>query len=185
MKISANKYVSVTYDLHVGEGDDRELMEQATQERPLNFIFGIGMMLPDFEKGLEGLEQGDSFDFVLPPDKAYGDYNQDYVVDLPKDLFLVNGKFDADTVVEGATLPMMDSEGNRMNGSVLEVKDDCVVMDFNHPLAGETLHFKGKVIDVHEATAQEIADFTARRDGGCGGCGGGCDKCGSDCGGCN
>ena len=51
---------------------------------------------------------------------------------------------------------MMDSNGNRMNGSVLEVKDDIVVMDFNHPLAGETLHFSGEVIDVHEPTAEEI-----------------------------
>ena len=49
-------------------------------------------------------------------------------------------------IKEGNTVPMMDSNGNRMNGSVLEVKDDIVVMDFNHPLAGETLHFSGEVI---------------------------------------
>ena len=60
-------------------------------------------------------------------------------------------------IKEGNTVPMMDSNGNRMNGSVLEVKEDVVVMDFNHPLAGETLHFNGEVIDVHEPTAEEIA----------------------------
>ena len=63
-----------------------------------------------------------------------------------------------------------------MNGSVLEVKDDIVVMDFNHPLAGETLHFSGEVIDVHEPTAEEIAAFSAPA----GGCSCGCDDCGSD-----
>ena len=73
---------------------------------------------------------------------------------------------------------MMDSNGNRLNGSVLEVKDDVVVMDFNHPLAGETLHFSGEVIDVHEPTAEEIAALSAPA----GGCGCGCDDCGSDCG---
>ena len=62
--------------------------------------------------------------------------------------------------------------------ATLEVKDDVVVMDFNHPLAGETLHFSGEVIDVHEPTAEEIAALSAPT----GGCGCGCDDCGSDCG---
>lgn len=56
MKITANKYVAVTYDLNVGEGEERELMEKATVEAPLKFIYGTGMMLPAFEKALNGLE---------------------------------------------------------------------------------------------------------------------------------
>ena len=58
MKIANNKYVAVSYDLNVGEGDERELMEKATAELPLKFVFGMGMMLPAFEKALEGLEEG-------------------------------------------------------------------------------------------------------------------------------
>jgi FKBP-type peptidyl-prolyl cis-trans isomerase SlyD len=115
---------------------------------------------------------------------------EEHVLDLPKSIFEIDGKFDAETIVEGNTIPMMDSNGNHVNGSVLEVKDDVVVMDFNHPLAGETLHFKGKVIDVHEPTAEEIAALTAPSCGcGCEGCGGGCgdhhheDGCG--CGSCH
>ena len=99
-------------------------------------------------------------------------------MDLPKNIFEVDGKFDSEMIQEGNTVPMMDSNGNRMNGSVLEVRDDVVVMDFNHPLAGETLHFKGEVIDVHEPTAEEIAAMTAPA----GGCGCGCDSCGGGCG---
>ncbi len=185
MKIETNKYVAVTYDLNVGEGEERELMERATPEVPLRFIFGTGLMLPAFEKALEGLEAGDAFDFSIEPKEAYGEYNEEHVLDLPKSIFEVNGKFDAENVKEGVTLPMMDSEGNRMNGSVLEIKKDVVVMDFNHPLAGETLHFSGKVVDVHEPTAEEIAALTASAGGcggGCGGCGGGCGD--SGCGGC-
>ena len=177
MKITANTYVAVTYDLNVGEGEERELMEKATTEVPLKFIFGMGMMLPAFEQALEGLEVGDKFDFSLAPADAYGEYNQDHVLDLPKNIFEVEGKFDAEMIKEGNTVPMMDSNGNRMNGSVLEVKEDIVVMDFNHPLAGETLHFSGEVIDAHEATAEEIASFTAHE-----GCSCGCDSCGSGCG---
>ena len=151
MKITANKYVAVTYDLNVGEGEERELMEKATVEAPLKFIYGTGMMLPAFEKALNGLEVGGTFNFSIEPAEAYGEYNEEHVLDLPKNIFEVDGKFDAEMIKEGNTVPMMDSNGNRMNGSVLEVKDDIVVMDFNHPLAGETLHFSGEVIDVHRS----------------------------------
>lgn len=174
MKISTNKSVAVTYDLNVGEGEERELMEKATAEAPLKFIYGTGSMLPAFEKALVGLAVGDEFSFSLTPEDAYGEYNEEHVLDLPKNIFMVDGKFDDETIKEGNTLPMMDSNGSRMNGSVLEVKEDVVVMDFNHPLAGETLHFSGNVIDVHEATAEEIAALTA----GAGGCGCGDSECG-------
>ena len=178
MKISANKFVAVTYDLYVGEGEERELMEKATREVPLKFIYGTGSMIQAFEDALMGLESGAAFDFTITPENAYGEYNEDYVLDLPKNIFEVDGKFDSEMIQEGNTVPMMDSNGNRMNGSVFEVRYDVVVMDFNHPLAGETLHFKGEVIDVHEPTAEEIAAMTAPA----GGCGCGCDSCGGGCG---
>lgn len=184
MRISANKYVAVIYDLNVGEGEERELMEKATREVPLKFIYGTGMMIPAFEDALAGLESGDQFDFSLTPENAYGEYNEDHVLELPKNIFEIDGKFDSEMVKEGNTIPMMDADGHRMNGSVLEVKKDVVVMDFNHPLAGETLHFKGEVVDVHEPTAEEIAAMTSSScGGGCKGCGGGCGD--HECGGCH
>ena len=188
MKITANKYVAVTYDLHVGDGDERELMEKATADRPLKFVFGTGMMIPAFETALDGLEIGSTFDFSITPENAYGEYSEDNVLELPKNIFEVDGKFDAEMVKEGNTLPMMDSNGNRLMGSVLEVKPDVVVMDFKHPLAGETLHFKGTVLEVHEATADEIAQLCQPAGGcggGCGSCGGCGDSCGDSCGGCH
>lgn len=178
MKITANKYVAVTYDLNVGEGEERELMERATTEVPLKFIYGIGMMLPAFEQALNGLEVGSKFDFSLSPGDAYGEYVEDHIAELPKNLFEVDGKFDAEVVKEGELIPMMDAGGNRINGLVTQITDENVTMDFNHPLAGETLHFSGEVIDVHEATVEEIAELA----GPAGGCGCGCDSCDSDCG---
>ncbi len=177
MKIAENKYVEVIYDLNVGEGEERELMEKATIENPLKFIFGTGMMLPAFESALFGLEKGVKFDFTISPADAYGDYNEEHVLDLPKNIFEVDGAFDTEMVKEGNTLPMMSADGTRVMGSVLEVKDDVVVMDFNHPLAGETLHFVGEVIEVHDASADEIAALTAPASG----CGCGCDSCGEGC----
>ena len=183
MKITANKFVSVTYDLNVGDNDDLELMERATPEVPLSFIFGTGMMLPAFEEALHGLAAGETFNFTISPENAYGEYNEESLLELPKSIFEVDGKFDSEMVQEGKTLPMMDSNGNRLNGSVMEVKEDVILMDFNHPLAGETLHFSGEVLDVHEPTAEEIAAMP----GGCG-CGCGDDDCqdgGCQNGGCN
>lgn len=196
MKIEANKFVSLSYDLNVGEGNEVELMERATAENPLEFIYGTNSMIEAFEKNLENLSEGDSFSFTIKPEDAYGEYEEERVVDLPKNIFEVDGKIDENVIFVGNTVPMMDSEGHRLNGSVVEIKDDVVTMDFNHPLAGEILNFSGKVLTVRDASPEEIAALFAPQ----GGCGCGCsdeDKnacgCGDDhnqgnsgcgCGGC-
>ncbi len=176
--IKPGKFVEVAYDLFVGEDGEQELMEKATSEEPLRFVFGLGQMLESFEKQLATLKPGDTFDFVISSQDAYGDFDEDHVIELPKETFMVDGKFDTDMIFQGNTVPMMDSNGNRLNGSVLEVKDNAVVMDFNHPLAGEDLHFVGSVLLVRDATPEEITP-----QHGCGGCCGGDDhECGSSCG---
>jgi FKBP-type peptidyl-prolyl cis-trans isomerase SlyD len=183
MKISEDKFVALTYDLTIEteQEGERDLMERATKEHPLTFIFGMGMMLPTFEKNVEGLAVGDKFSFSLEPEDAYGEFIQENVVELPKTIFEVDGKFDEEKIAEGLTLPMMDAQGNRLMGSILEVKPEVVVMDFNHPLAGETLYFDGTVIDVHEATPQEIAAMMHNESGACSHCHSD-DECGcTDC----
>ncbi|MDY9919823.1 FKBP-type peptidyl-prolyl cis-trans isomerase 2 [Proteiniphilum saccharofermentans] len=171
MQISDNKYVTVTYDLNVGEGEERELMERATAQQPLEFIFGTNSMLEAFENQLRGLSQGDKFSFRLTPEEAYGDYDDTKVLELPKNIFEIDGKIDGEVLFEGNTLPMMDSSGNRLMGSVVSIGDEVVTMDFNHPLAGEIMHFEGTVMGVREASVEEIA---ALFSGGCGCGSGGC-----------
>lgn len=179
MKITTNKFVSLSYDLNVGEGEERELMERATSETPLEFIYGTGSMLEAFEKNIDGLKEGDDFSFTLQPADAYGEYNEEHVVDLPREMFEQDGKLNEEVIFEGNMVPMMDANGNRLNGSVVAVKDDVVSMDFNHPLAGDILNFSGKVLAVREATAEELTALFAPQSGGCGsgcgcGSGGGC-----------
>jgi FKBP-type peptidyl-prolyl cis-trans isomerase SlyD len=178
MAITKNKMVSLTYDLRI-EGAEGELIEQATTERPLTFIYGTGTMLPKFEALLEGLEEGSNFDINLPCEDAYGQLDENAVVDLPKHLFLVEGQFDDEIIKVGNTVPMMSSSGQRMNGLVLEITDENVRMDFNHPLAGEDLFFKGNILEVREATDEEIA---ATLGGGCGCGSGGCGSSEQGCG---
>lgn len=166
MSISANKYVACSYELYVGGDEERTLMEEATPERPLEYIHGMGMMLPDFEKHLFGLNAGDTFDFVLTTEQAYGEPSEENIVELPKEVFSNDqGEFDAARVVVGNALPMYTPEGHTVTGIVLEIGEEIIRMDFNHPLAGETLHFIGKVIEEHEATNTEIEKFFGSSDG--------------------
>lgn len=170
MKIESNKYVTVAYELHVGEEGERELMERATEEIPLEFIFGTNSMLQSFEDRLDGKATGDKFEFTLTPDEAYGEFEDEKIVELPKSVFEVDGEVDEEMLEEGKTIPMMDTEGNRLLGSVVGVENDVVSMDFNHPLAGELLHFSGSILEVRDATAEEIAALFAQDGGGCSGC---------------
>lgn len=183
MKITVNKSVSAEYELYV-EGDnagEQELMEKATAEQPLNFIYGVGMMLPKFEENLFGLSVGDKFDFTIGVEDAYGPYEDENVLDLDRSIFEIDGNLDSEVVYEGNVVPLMDNEGHRINAQVVSVTDTHVKVDLNHPLAGETLHFKGSVLEVREATEKELSALTGG-DGGCSCGSGSCgdDGCGSD-----
>lgn len=176
MNISANKLVILQYRLNVkNDNGEFELMEETTPEQPLQYFHGMGMMLPKFEEQLEGLTEGDKFEFMIPVAEAYGEYEDDNVIDLPKNIFLIDGKFDTDKVFAGTIVPLVDSEGNRLNAEVVEVKDEQVTVDLNHPLAGEDLYFSGRVISVTQPTDEELH---AMMHHGCGGCNGGCGSCG-------
>lgn len=179
LEINKNKMVTLTYDLRVDDANG-EMVEQATAEKPLEFLYGAGMMLPKFESELAGLKETEDFNITLAKNDAYGEVNNDAIVELPKSVFLVDGNFDDELIKVGNTVPMMSSNGQRMNGLVLEINDEVVKMDFNHPLAGEDLFFSGKVIGVREASDEEVAQILSG-GGGCG-CGSGGDCSTSDCG---
>ena len=195
MKITANKSVSAEYELYVdGETEgELELMERATAEQPLSFIYGVGMMLPKFEENIFGLATGYKFDFTIENEDAYGPYEDENVLDLDRSIFEIDGKLDEEVVFEGNVVPLMDNEGHRINAQVVEVTDTHVKVDLNHPLAGENLHFKGSILEVREASEKELAALQGGGGCGCGsgGCGDegcGCDdgeeggSCGSGCG---
>lgn len=179
--METNKYITVAYKLYSIEDGEREFTEEATKEHPFQFISGLGLTLDAFEKQIQELNAGDKFDFTIPCTEAYGEYDEDHVIDLPKEIFLIDGKFDSERITAGAIVPLMTAEGQHINGSVVEVKDDVVVMDMNHPLAGCDLNFVGEVVTSREASNEELAEAARMMSGGCGGCG--CDHCGdSDCG---
>lgn len=143
---------SLTYSLKV----DGQLIEETNASNPLTFLAGVGMMIPGFEKGLEGKAAGDTYDITVSPEEGYGDINKEAIVDLPKDTFKVDGVLQEDLLVAGAKIPMQDNHGNPMQGKVVDVAADTVKLDFNHELAGKTLHFTGEILEVREATPEEL-----------------------------
>lgn len=182
MKVENNKVVAVSYKLEV-EG---KIADQSAPGSPLEYIHGTGMLLPKFEAALAGKEPGDGFDFVLSPDDGYGRYDPSYKIDLPKTAFAVNGQIREDLLVVGRTIPMLNQAGQVVQGTVAEVSEGAVTMDFNHPMAGKTLHFTGQVESVRDASDKELTEGLHGEylppEEGCGGChGGGCHKEDGEC----
>ncbi|MGC6415133.1 MAG: FKBP-type peptidyl-prolyl cis-trans isomerase [Bacteroidia bacterium] len=160
--INPNAVVGVSYQLKLSNG---ELADEATSEQPLLFIHGIGQTLPDFDSNLSGLSIGDNFEFTLTAEQGYGEHNPNYVVDLEKQIF-EGPDVPEDLLTVGNMLPMQDQEGNPLDGKVLEVGDATVKMDFNHPLAGESLNFTGTVLSIREATPEELSHGHVHGEGG-------------------
>ena len=152
MKAEKNKMVGVDYKLTV----DGQIADQSRPGQPLEFIFGTGMLLPKFEEAIEGREPGEKVSFTLSPKDGYGELIAEAVVDLPKNLFMVDGKLAEDILFVGSQVPMSDSQGNRMTGIVKEVGDEHVKMDFNHPMAGKTLNFDVEVVSVRDVTPEAV-----------------------------
>lgn len=147
MKIEKNKAVAVAYALTV----DGKHVDSSKEGEPLEYIHGNHMMIPGFEAALEGREEGDRFEFDVAPEQGYGTFNPKLRFPIPKKAFEVEGVLREDLLVPGTVVPMYNSEGHVVQGTVAEVGEDSVVMDFNHQLAGKTLHFTVEVVSVRES----------------------------------
>ena len=201
MKIEHGKHIAIQYKLTGYEApetqeEDIELedTEETKPDHPFEFIYGVGQLLPAFEKNIEGMQEGDTFDFTLSPADAYGEYDDEKVIALPKKFFCdAQGNFLSKFVVEGGEVPLQNQNGDIIQATVEKITATEVICDVNHPLAGMTLHFVGSIQEVREATEQDklaymrqmTGQFESGCEGGCGGnCGGGCGgNCGGDCGG--
>jgi len=152
MKIEPQHVVSLTYNLYVDQDGTENLVEKTTEEQPLTFLYGAGQMLPRFEENLSTLSTGDAFDFRLPAADAYGEYDDEAVANLPKEMF--EGQ---DLPEIGSLLPLQDNQGNHFQGQVVSVVEDAVIVDLNHPMAGQELHFTGNILNVRPATPEELS----------------------------
>jgi FKBP-type peptidyl-prolyl cis-trans isomerase SlyD len=186
MKIENNKMVSLIYELRENDSNGK-LIEALDENRPLKFIYGTGRLLPSFESNIGLLNAGDPFRFKLDSQMAYGDKREDMIINVPRSVFETDGVLNEDICRVGNEVPMTDSEGNPLTGIINEITDAFVKMDFNHPMAGLDLFFSGRIVEVREATENELA-ATMHSCSGCGtdehsGCGTGeYSGCGTGCG---
>jgi len=156
MKIGKDKIVSMTYIL--SENDVHgNLIQEVSKEQPFVVLFGAGSLLPKFESELEGLKAGETFGFSLKSEDAYGEHQPKAIMELDKKIFEVEGKIDEEMLKVGNAIPMQNEQGQPLNGVVKEITEDKVLMDFNHPLAGVNLFFTGEIVDVREASEEEVA----------------------------
>ncbi len=187
MNSSTNKCITLSYKLYVDGDKGKELVEATTADKPFHFISGFGFALDAFEQKVTAIEKGEKFDFSLSKEEAYGDYDAQQVATVDRAVFCIDGKFDVEHVFIDAVVPLQNAEGQRFFGRVVEISDEKVKLDLNHPLAGKTLHFEGEMLENRDATEEEVKRLIAHLSGGecsCGGhCGGGhCDggHCGGD-----
>ena len=150
MKIDESKVVYIAFQL---KGDDGEIIDQATAEDPLPFIFGKGQIIPGLENALSGKSKGEKFDVSLSPEEAFGSYEEEYVQEATKDMFEDVGEIKLGMDIE---VEMNTEEGEMAAlGRVVKIEEDKVFIDLNHPLAGKKLDYSVEVINVRDQTPEE------------------------------
>lgn len=161
MKIAKNVVPSIAYQVRTQDG---VLVDEAPANQPLEYLHGHNNLVPGLEKALEGKAVGEKFEVRIQPEEGYGEYNDNMVQRVPKEVFQgveeleVGMRFIADTDI--GPLPVV----------ITEIDGDEVVVDGNHMLAGQELHFVVEVVGTREATLEEIAHGHIHQAGGC--CGG-------------
>jgi len=158
MKITHLSVVTLDYTVSNTSG---EVLDTTEGREPLVYLHGSGYLVPGLENALHERVVGDSFEITVPAADAYGEYEESLVQEVPGELF------DGMEVAEGDTFVADTDDGHRPV-TIIEVSEEFVKVDANHPLAGMDLHFKVSVKDVRAATAEEIAHGHIHGEEGCG-----------------
>lgn len=159
MKITANKVAVIHYA--VSNGEDT-LIDSSYDHEPLSIIHGTGYLIPGLENALEGHEVGDKFEVTVSPEEGYGERFDDYVQTVPKEMFA-----EIDDLEVGAQLRATTDDGEQ-TVIVVDMTDDTITVDGNHPLAGIELKFEVEVLEVREATEDELTHGHVHGEGVCG-----------------
>jgi FKBP-type peptidyl-prolyl cis-trans isomerase SlyD len=149
--------VSMEYTLHV----DGEKIDSSEGQDPLQFLVGYGNIISGLEHEMMGMKIGDTRDVVVPPAEAYGEFDEDAFMDVPR------GQFPKDMPLEeGLELTVRDDTGQSRYARIEAIEGENVTLNFNHPLAGDELHFNVKVVGLREPTAEELEHGHVHQNGG-------------------
>ena len=153
MKIENDAVVEIEYTVTLDSG---EVVEGKDQPARYSFIFGRGQIFPALEEKLRGLEADDTTEVTLSPEEGFGQPRPELMREVPLSEFPPGLEIEV-----GHMYRTMDDKGNPMYFSIKEKKEDTAVLDFNHPLAGENLHFKVRIVNVRPATVEELAEVSS------------------------
>lgn len=148
MRIAKNKVVSIDYILTDQHG---KVIDRSSAEDPLTFIQGIGNLIPGLEIALEGKSAGESFKVAISPDEAYGERDETLQQAVPRELF------DSPEELQVGMRFQADSPAGMQVVTIVDVNGDNITVDANHPLAGETLNFDVTVVDIRDASEEELS----------------------------
>jgi FKBP-type peptidyl-prolyl cis-trans isomerase SlyD len=170
MVIDNNVVANLAYKIHL-EGPQGDLVESVEEQAPREILFGIDRLISGFEKGLFGKGTGD-FSFEIQSEDAFGPFLEELKVPVSKEAFMDRGTLREDLLYVNNTINMLDQNGRQLRGTIREIHEEDVLMDFNHPFAGKNLYVTGNVLSLRSATEYDIDAHS-----GCG-CGGGSCGCG-------
>lgn len=150
MTISDGHVVEMNYVLTSTDG---QTLDSSEGKAPLAFIIGKQNIIPGLEKEIVGKSQGDSFSVTVAPEEAYGERNEAMVQSVPKSEFGT----DIDQIEVGTQFQLQDQSGRGLIATAVEIKEEEIVLDANHPLAGETLNFAVEIVGVRSASDEELS----------------------------
>ena len=171
MQIEKNKVVTIDYTL---TDDDGEVIDTSEGGEPLAYVQGAGGLIEGLESAMEGKKTGDEMQVTVPPEKGYGEHDESLVDIVGRDAFGDVKELDVGMRFTAQT------DGGRRTVVITQIEGDQVTLDGNHPLAGMQLNFDVKVVEVRDASKEELQHGHVHGAGGCGdhGCGGhDCDDC--------
>ncbi|WPP48690.1 FKBP-type peptidyl-prolyl cis-trans isomerase [Catalinimonas niigatensis] len=155
MLIEENHIVTMSYELRDGDASGN-LMEVMDIAYPFIFFYKSEGMLNDFQENLRGLASGETFEFVLSEEQAYGSHKNANIATIPIERFVVDNEMSDSIRDVGEYVAVTDEQGHTQNGKVVEKTATHLRVDLNHAMAGKNLHFKGRILNIRKATADEV-----------------------------
>ncbi len=139
MKIADGCSVTIDYSMTLENG---ELIDTTAETKPLNYTQGKGEIIKGLEKKMDGMDKGETFELAVPAAEGFGESDPEAFIEVPKN------DLPPEALQEGTELQAQGPQGQTIEGRVVEIRENSVVVDFNHPLAGKTLHFSVTIVDV-------------------------------------
>ena len=158
MQISKNKVATIDYTL---TNPDGQVLDTSKGAQPLTYLHGVGGIIPGLENALEGKAKGEQVVVTIPPEQAYGTRNDQLIQEVPRKAFQ-----GVQNIQPGMQFRAQGPQGQMQVVTVVGVQDETVRVDANHPLAGVTLNFDVNVVDVRDATQDELAHGHVHGPGG-------------------